>query len=80
MGRRVRRALEDIVLAIRLAALNRRDFFANADHGFNEPVQLRLRLTLRGLNHERASHREGERRRMESVIHEPLRDIFRLHS
>ena len=46
-------------------------------HGLDEVVQRLLRLRLRRLDHECLGHdqREIDRRRMEPVVHEPLRDI-----
>ena len=37
-----------------------------------------LRLALGGLDHQRARHRQRHRRRVEAVVHEPLRDVLDL--
>ena len=76
----MRRALEEVVLAIHLAALDRGNLSTNADHRFDEAIQLHLRFTLSRLDHHRAGHREGHCRGMETVVHQPLRDILHFHA
>src|SRR2546422_6723214 len=51
---------------------------ADFDPGVAEPVHLRLRLTLRRLDHQSARYRPGHRRRVEAVVHQTLGDIHRL--
>ena len=53
-GGGVRRVLERVVLLGELAALDLRDLLADVDHGLAEAVELRLVLTLGGLDHDGA--------------------------
>ena len=75
---RVRRVLERVVVAVRDSRLDLPDLLADRDQRVAEPVELRLRLALRRLDHQRARHRERHRRRMEAVVHQALRDVLDL--
>ena len=70
-GTPVRRLLQQLG---RLRRLTR-----DREHGVDEVVESLLRLRLRRLDHQRLGHdeREVDRRRMDPVVHEPLRDIER---
>ena len=48
------------------------DLLADRDHRVAEPIQFSLRFALGRLDHQRARHRERDRRRVESVVHQPL--------
>ncbi len=71
----VRRVLEHVVLRIRLAVDDRLNLAADRDHRVTEPIELAERLALRRFDHQRARDRKGNRRRVESVIHQPLGDV-----
>ena len=43
-----------------------------------EAVELLLGLAFGGLDHQRAGHRKGDRRRMEAVVDDPLGDVLDL--
>ena len=45
------------------------------DHRAAEPFELLERLAFGGLDHERATDGKGHRRRMESVVDQPLGDV-----
>src|SRR5262245_22318832 len=68
-GRRVGRRLDELGVLARFL-----DDTADRRH---ESVELLPRLRLRGLDHHRAldDEREVDRRRMEAVVQEPLRDV-----
>ena len=70
------RVLEHVVVAIGLAGLDLTNLLADRDQRIHKPIQLALRLALRGLDHQRARHGERDRRRMESVVDQPLGDIL----
>ena len=48
---------------------------ADRDESVAEAVELRLGLGLGGLNHERTGDRPRHRRRVETVVHQALRDV-----
>src|SRR6185437_5331689 len=75
---RMRRVLERVVGAIRDPKFNLSDLLADRDQRVAEPVQLRFRLALRRLDHQRPRHWKAHRRRVEAVVHEPLRDVLDL--
>src|SRR5262249_3705446 len=75
---RMRRVLQRIVVSIGDAELDLLDLFADRDQRIAEPIELRLRLALRRLDHERACNWERDRRRVEAVIHQPLGDVLDL--
>src|SRR5687768_1004836 len=74
--RGVRRVLERVVLAIEAAVGDRADLLADLDHRVDETVELVLRLALGRLDHQRAGHREAERRRMEAEVDQALGDVL----
>ena len=74
----MRRVLQRIVLAAEHTALDIPRLLADRDHRLAEAVELRLRLRLRGLDHQRAGHGEAHGRRVEAVVHEALRDVLHL--
>ena len=51
------------------------DLAADRDHRVDEPVELAEVLGFGRLDHQRARDRERHRRRVEAVVHEPLRDV-----
>ena len=69
----MRRAAHELRPLFRLAR--------DRQHCVAERVELFLRLGLGRLDHQRArdDQREVNRRRMEAVIHQPLRDVERVH-
>ena len=71
----MRSVLEDVVLRIGLAVDDRLNLAANRNHRLAEPIELVLRFALGRLHHQRAGHRKRHGRRVESVIHQPLRDV-----
>ena len=73
--RGVRRMLQRIVGAIGPAFLDGADLRADRDHRVDEAVELGLRFALGRLDHQRAGDREAHRRRVEAVVHQPLRDV-----
>src|SRR5688572_27078613 len=75
---RVRRVLERIVGAIQRPCLDLSRLLPNRDHRVAEAVELTLRLALRRLDHQRAGDGEGHRRRVETEIHQTLRDVLHL--
>ena len=74
--RGVRRVLQDVVLAVALAALDLGDFLADRDHGVDEAVQLGLAFRFGRLDHQRAGHREAHGGRVEAVVHQALGDVL----
>ena len=50
-------------------------FLCNVLHGLDKPVQLLQRFAFRGLYHQGAMHREGQRGGMKPVIHQPFGNI-----
>src|SRR5687768_2141599 len=78
LGEGVRRAGEEVALAVGRAALDLADLLPDRDHRVAEAVELLLRLALSRLDHERTGHREGDRRRVEAEIDDPLRDVLHL--
>ena len=77
-ARGVGRVLERIIPRVDLSLDHAVDLAADANHRFAEPVELGERLALRRLDHERARNRERHGRRMEAIIHEPLRHVLGL--
>ena len=73
--RGVRGVLENVVLAVHLTVLNVADFTTNRDESVAESIELRLGLGLGRLNHQRTGDRPRHRRRVETVIHQALRDV-----
>ena len=73
---RVRRVREQVVLPVGAALLDLADLLANRDHRVAEAVELLLRLALGRLDHQRAGHRERDRRRVEAVVDDPLGDVL----
>src|SRR5438477_624634 len=61
------------------AGLDLPALLADRDERVAEPIQLLLRLALGRLDHERPGHGERYRRRMESVVDDPLGDVFHVH-
>ena len=76
----MRRILEDVVTPIGDSQLDLAYLVANGDQGVAEPVELRFRLAFRGLDHECPGNRERHCRRVESIVHEPLRDVLDVHA
>ncbi len=76
----MRRVLQQVVLLVRLALLDLADLLANREHRVAETVELGLGLALGRLDHQGASHGEGDRGRMEAVVDQPLRDVLHLHA
>src|SRR5437870_4718882 len=74
----VGRVLEDVVLAVRPALLDGADLVADGDHRVAEAVELALGLALGRLDHEGPGDGEGDRRRVEAVVHEALGDVHDL--
>lgn len=72
---RVRRHLEHVALARRLALLNLADLLADADQRLDEAVQLLLGLGLGRLDHERVGHGPAHRRRVEAVVLQTLGNV-----
>ena len=72
----MRRVLQQIVLPVRRAGFNRLHFPVNGNHRVAKTVQLSLRFALRRLDHERAGNRPGQRRRVKTVIHQPLGHVL----
>src|SRR5690606_693900 len=72
----VRRIPQGIVLAVPLFRFDPGDLLTDHDHRFTEAVDLRLRLTLRRLDHQGAGNREGDGGSVETVIHQPLGDVL----
>ena len=62
------------------AGLDRLDFPWMAIIGVAEAIQLRFGFALRGLDHQRARHRPGNRRRVKAVIHQALGHVFNCHA
>ena len=52
------------------------DLAADGDERVAEAIELVLRLTLGRLDHHRAGNREGHRRGVEAVVHQPLRHVL----
>ena len=73
---RVRGVLQRVVVAVDPALLYRADLRADRDHCLDEAVELDLGLALGRLDHQRAGHRERERRRVETVVHQTLGNIL----
>jgi hypothetical protein len=74
--RGVRRVLQHVVHRVRLAVHHRLNLAADRNQRIAEPVELVLRLALGRLDHHRARHRKRHGRRMEAVVHQPLRDVL----
>ena len=55
------------------------DLAGDGDHRVAEPVEFAQRLALGRLDHQRAGDREAHRRRVESVVHQPLGDVVDRH-
>src|SRR6185503_5784406 len=72
VGERVRCLLEEIVLPVRGPRLDLLDLFTDRDQRIAETIELRLRLALRRLHHQRTRDGERHRRRMEAIVDEPL--------
>ncbi|ENO95722.1 putative metal-dependent RNase [Thauera phenylacetica B4P] len=70
--RGVRGVDERVVPGVELAAGDLGDLLADRDHRVAEAIELGLRLALGRLDHQRAGHREGHRRRMEAEVHQAL--------
>ena len=74
----MRRVLQHIVELVCAAFLDRADLCADRDERVAEAVELRLRLALGRLDHERARDGPRHRRRVEAVVHHALRDVVDL--
>src|SRR6266550_1823592 len=74
----VRRIREQVVAAGLRPVLHLADLLADRDQRVAETIQLFLRLALGGLDHQGAGDRERDRRWMEAVIDDALRDILHL--
>ena len=72
----MRRVLERVVAAIPDAAADLLELGVNRDHRLAEAVELRLRLALGRLDHQRIGHRERQRRGVEAVVHQTLGDVL----
>ena len=57
------------------AHFHRANLFANRDHGVDEAINLHLRLALGRLDHQRACHRKTHRRRVKTIVHQPLGNV-----
>src|SRR5262249_37463805 len=68
--------LEDVVFAIHCLFLDRGNLRSNYTSGCASAVEFRLRLGFRRLDHQRAGPRKTHGRRVESVVDQPLRDVF----
>lgn len=66
---------EGVVLGVPVAGFDLGDFLADVDEGVHEAVQLAARLTLGGLDHDGAGHREAHGGGVEAVVHEALGDV-----
>eukprot|EP00760_Papus_ankaliazontas_P013229 PhM_4_TR15667/c0_g1_i1/m.84480 len=77
---RVRRVRQQVVALGHLAVLDVLDLAADLDERVREAVQLGERLRLRRLDHERARDGERQRRRVEVVVHEALRNVLGLYA
>src|SRR5439155_29668 len=75
---RVRCIREQVVAARLRPVLHLADLLADRDQRVAEAVQLFLRLALCGLDHQGARDRERDRRRMEAVVDDALRDVVHL--
>ncbi len=72
----VRRALERVVHAVVLAALDLDDLGVDGDHRLDEAVDLGLRFRLGRLDHQGARHREAHGRGVEAEVHQALGHVF----
>ncbi len=63
-----------------LVVLDRLALALDADERLDEAIHLLLRLALGRLYHERIVHGEGERRRVESVVHQTTGNVGHLHA
>ena len=71
----MRRVLQRIVGTVARPPRSRGSRSRIADHRLDEAVELGLRFALGRLDHQRPGHREAHRRRVEAVVHQPLRDV-----
>ena len=74
--RGVRRVLERIIIAREFTALHLRDLFADTKHRVHKPIQFGFVLRFRRFDHQRAGHRKADRRCVEAVVDQTLRDVF----
>src|SRR5882724_3299235 len=70
---------EQVVFPLGDPGLDLANLFPDRNQRVAEAVELLLRLTFGGLDHQRARYRERDRRRMEAVIDDALRDVFYVH-
>ena len=56
------------------------NLLADRDHRVAEAIELVFRFALRRLDHHRPGNRERDRRRVEPVVHQPLRDVLLVDS
>ncbi len=75
----MRRVLQQVVSGVGSAFLDVSDFLADLDKRLAEAIKLRFALALCRLDHECLVHRPGHRRGVESIVHEPLRNILHRH-
>ena len=72
----MRRMCQRVVVARPDAGLHLAYLIADGDHGGDEAVDLGQGFALGRFHHQCARHRKAQRGRMETVVHQPLGNVF----